>query len=325
LNGFVLRKLVAVLLLLAVVSPLGAQEVFVSGGLSRAAGIGTSKPAWSISYLQGLGEHLAFSLTYLNEGHQADQHRDGLAPEVWGRIYTLEKRLALAAGIGFYAYCDSDLSPAGDTYRNIHGIGAISSVAATWYGQSPLLFQLRANYIAAPNSFDSLSATFGIGYQLDSPFKAGSSPALTRNQAEAADNEITGFLGASVPNNSRSESAFSQGLEYRRRLSPYFGWTAMFLNEGGSSSSVSRYGLATQLWGVREFFENRLALGVGAGPYFVRDSSPGEGRTTMLGMVSLTGSYRFVPRWGIRITWNRVITDYDRDTDVFLGGVSYRF
>jgi hypothetical protein len=101
LNGFVLRKLVAVLLLLAVVSPLGAQEVFVSGGLSRAAGIGTSKPAWSISYLQGLGEHLAFSLTYLNEGHQADQHRYGLAPEVWGRIYTLEKRLALAAGIGF--------------------------------------------------------------------------------------------------------------------------------------------------------------------------------------------------------------------------------
>ncbi len=29
--------------------------------------------------VQGLGEHLAFSITYLNEGHQSDQHRNSFS------------------------------------------------------------------------------------------------------------------------------------------------------------------------------------------------------------------------------------------------------
>jgi hypothetical protein len=205
----------------------------------------------------------------------------------------------------------------------MHGIGLISSLAATWYGVSPLLFQLRADYIVTSNSFDSLAATFGIGYQLD----AASAPGpVHSDHAQAADNEITGFLGASVPNNSRSESAFSQSLEYRRRLSQYFEWTAAFLNEGNSSSSVSRYGLVSQVWAVREFYGDHLALGIGAGPYLLRDASHDEGSTTTLAaMVSLTGSYRFSPHWAVRFTWNRVLTDYDRDADVFMGGLAYRF
>jgi hypothetical protein len=27
----------------------------------------------------------------------------------------------------------------------------------------------------------------------------------------------------------------------------------------------------------------------------------------------------------LRATWDRVITTYDRDTDIFLGGIGYRF
>jgi hypothetical protein len=317
-------KIIAVLVFFAVACPLRAQEVFVSGGLSHNADTGTGKPEWSISYLQGLGEHLAFSITYLNEGHQSDQHRDGLAPQIWGRINTMEKRLGLAAGIGFYAYCDSDLSPPGDAYRNVHGVGAISSVAATWYGESPLLFQLRANYIVTPNSFDSLSATFGIGYLLDAQPEAGSS-GLSGNNARAAENEIAVLLGASVLNNSRSDQSFAQNLEYRRSLSRYFEWTAAFINEGSSSSS-DRYGFATPLGAGPDFFEDRLTLGVGAGPYFAWDTKRDDGgNSTTAGMVSLTTSYRFSPHWAVRLTWNRVLTNYDRDSDLFMGGLAYRF
>ncbi len=31
------------------------------------------------------------------------------------------------------------------------------------------------------------------------------------------------------------------------------------------------------------------------------------------------------PCWGIRLTWNRVATNYNSDTDVLLGGLTYRF
>ncbi len=27
----------------------------------------------------------------------------------------------------------------------------------------------------------------------------------------------------------------------------------------------------------------------------------------------------------LRTSWNRIVTDYDRDTDVIMGGVGYRF
>jgi len=36
-------------------------------------------------------------------------------------------------------------------------------------------------------------------------------------------------------------------------------------------------------------------------------------------------AYRFHPRWGTRASWNRIITDYNRDADVWLAGISYRF
>jgi len=42
-------------------------------------------------------------------------------------------------------------------------------------------------------------------------------------------------------------------------------------------------------------------------------------------LVSVTASYRFQPRWLARVLWNRIATDYNRDTDVFLLGMGYRF
>jgi hypothetical protein len=43
------------------------------------------------------------------------------------------------------------------------------------------------------------------------------------------------------------------------------------------------------------------------------------------GIITLTASYRFDPRWFARLSWNRVVTHYDRDTGVILLGGGYRF
>lgn len=306
-------------------SALQAQELFVGAGVSRHIDAGTEKAIWSISYLEELSEHLAFSITYLNEGHQPDHHRDGLAPQVWGRTRIMGNRLSLGAAVGVYGYCDSDLSPPGFGYINEHGIGFISSMAATWYGYSPWLFQLRGNYIVTSHSFDTLSATLGIGYQLDAPSAAGAVSKPYDKNAKGAEHEITLFLGAAVPNNSRSDRAFSQSFEYRRHLSCHVEWTAALINEG-DSSQVDRYGLASQIWLVRPFFQQRLRLGVGAGPYFVNDRYREEGgKSTLAGIVSLTAAYNIRPEWALRMTWSRVLTDYDRDADVYLAGLSYLF
>ncbi|MBR8065882.1 hypothetical protein KDX32_22695 [Burkholderia ambifaria] len=36
-------------------------------------------------------------------------------------------------------------------------------------------------------------------------------------------------------------------------------------------------------------------------------------------------SPRISDRWLTRVTWNRVVTRYDRDTDVIQAGLGYRF
>lgn len=91
-----------------------------------------------------------------------------------------------------------------------------------------------------------------------------------------------------------------------------------------------RDGIAAQLWATRAFFDDRLTLGVGAGPYLSitqNDDLPqnrtGDGRFS--GLVSLSASYRFTNRWLARVTWNRMVTRYDRDADIIEAGIGVRF
>src|SRR6478609_8116872 len=43
------------------------------------------------------------------------------------------------------------------------------------------------------------------------------------------------------------------------------------------------------------------------------------------GIFTMTASYRIGREWTARFSWNRVLSNYDRDADVLLFGVGYRF
>jgi hypothetical protein len=102
-------------------------------------------------------------------------------------------------------------------------------------------------------------------------------------------------------------------------------WTAGVLYEG-KSNLIDRYGLTTQLWLAKAFFDDRFALGAGFGFYAAEDRLREDRSGAFLSeIISITASYRLGPRWLIRGTWDRIVADYDRDTDVFLGGIGYRF
>jgi hypothetical protein len=76
------------LVLLAVTAwPVRAQEFYVLGGVMETADGGHSSYSWQLEYLQGLAEHAAFSVSYLNEG--MCQVTIGTAPAVkYGRAPT---------------------------------------------------------------------------------------------------------------------------------------------------------------------------------------------------------------------------------------------
>lgn len=321
-----MRRIVpALLLLIVTASPASAGEFFLSGGYLASFNPSHQEKAWQLSFIQQLSEHLALRLAYLNEGHLPRHHRDSHSASVWFRSRPLKRRLRLAAGAGALYYYDTTGTTGKDLNRDVHGLGLISSLAATWYTKSGVLFQLNANWVNT-DSFDTVTALLGIGYQLDPLRTSGQLSEALPEEKESAKNELTLFAGRTVVNVSGPGKSTAAAFEYRRRLWHHLDWTAGVLYEG-ESSPIHRFGLTSQLWLTDTYLQNRVTLGIGAGGYVNQDRhrKNREDEISVGPIVTLTTSYRINSHYLGRISWDRIITDYDRDSDVFLGGVGYRF
>ncbi len=313
----------AITLLFFLATSLPAQEIYLNIGQTEDLTSHERATRWGVEYRQGLGEHLAVGLTYINEGHVPEHHRDGYEPQIWLRTNVLERRLSLAAGVGPYFYFDTVLPDDGPS-GNQHGWGAVYSLAATWYMESGLLFELRANYIQAVNSFDSVSVTGGIGYQLDRPPREGPVDRPPRETASATGRELTLLGGETRLNRGDAHETGAEGLEYRVGVAPHVDLTAGVLNEGPRKGN--RYGINGQAWIVRTYFNDRLAFGIGGGPYLAYDQDRGNnGSTTVNALIGVTAGFHFTDHWLGRFIWDRVLTNYDHDADIFLVGIGYCF
>jgi hypothetical protein len=306
-----------------------AQELTLFAGGLRESGTKESSAVWAFEYLHPLNENIAASFSWLNEGHVPGHHRDGQSIQIWGRTNVLDRRLSLAAGIGPYRYFDT-VAAADGGYANLHGWGTVGSLAATYYTDSRWLYQMRFNRIVARNSFDTNALMFGLGYQLEPAPERGPQRSAPRQAGKTTNNEFTVFLGQTIVNSFSSERDRAWALEYRHGLARHVDVTLGVLNEG-DARLVRRTGITAQIWGVREVLaSDRLVLGVGFGPYLAidrhRDSVSGEGGDrTVSWIVTATAAYRLSQHWDARVSWNRVGTNYDRDTDVILFGAGYRF
>lgn len=294
--------------------------------------VGTSnvdgKFSWQLEYAEKISEHLEASFTYLNEGHLPRHHRDGHGLQLRARTDLYDRHLSVAAGAGPYLYYDTSPTDNPDREVNRHGLALISSLAATWHFDNRFLLQMRLNGVATTNSIDTVSALFGVGYDLDTHRTGGSSHENKEQPGKTTRNEITLFLGQTNVFNEGDSHSVAAALEYRRGLLRYLELSALLLYEG-ENDLIRRRGVATQLWAAKSFLADRLSLGVGAGPYLAIDSKDTDERggrdLYVLPVVTMTAAYRLHPQWGARVSWNRVITDYDRDSDIWLGGVSYIF
>lgn len=313
--------------LLIYCTPLYAQELHVLGGMLSDTAKHDQSYTWSLEYQQKIKEHLAFSVSWLNEGHLPNNHRDGIAVQLWGQTKRLDNRFVLAAGIGPYCYYDTQLVRSGRGFSNTHGVGGIFSLAGLWYTESPWIFQLRTNMVKT-NDIDTYSAMIGLGYQLDYSSEHRPSGETASHGEKMTNNEITAFVGRTIVNSFNARNSTAESIEYRRGVARYLDWTIAWLYEG-DDRLIRRNGILSQMWAVRPFLEDHVALGIGIGPYVLVDQyhTPGQNESsdTFAGVITLTASYRFSIRWRARLSWNRIATTYNSDSDVILGGIGYRF
>lgn len=307
-----------------------AQEFTAYAGGMTSSDTKERSYAWKIEYLQGLGEHVHFTWSWLNEGHVLGHHRDGHTLQFWARGNFLDRRLSLAFGLGGYRYFDTEEAVTAQGYADVHGSGAIASASAGYYFENRMVFRGQLNRTWAPsNSIDTWTFLLGVGYQLQAPESPGPRPKPVRQVDWTTHNEVTLSLGRTVVNSYQSEKGLAGKGTYRRGVARYVVWSLALINEG-DPDVIRRNGLASQVWGARVFLEEKFEIGLGVGLYFALDQKyeplpGGAGTHTLAGLITPTFAWRFAPRWDLRVDWDRTITSYDRDTDLFTLGASYRF
>lgn len=286
--------------------------------------------SWRIEYLQGLGENLHFTWSWVNEGHVLGHHRDGHTLQLWYRRNTLGRRLSLALGGGAYRFYDTQAAETSQGYANQHGTGVNASATAGYYLRNRVVLRGQLTRIWGPSTtIDTWSGLLGVGYQLQAPRQPGPTPWANRQSERTLSNELTLFIGRTVVNSYNSEKGVAGKLAFRRGFARYFAWSIALVDEG-DPDVIRRDGVTSQIWAARTFFRDEFEIGLGVGLYYAIDQkynpeSDDEGQGTLAGLVTPSICWRFAPQWSLRLDWDRTVTSYHRDTDIFGLGAGYRF
>ena len=123
-------------------------EVSLLSGLTEMRGAGQDSFGWSLDYRRPLGGAVGIGLTYLNEGHHTDHHRDGYAAQVLLRA-PLDGRVSLWLGAGPYAYFDTSTGGL-PWHGNDHGLGILYSAGASVALSGRWSFQARLHRRGGP-------------------------------------------------------------------------------------------------------------------------------------------------------------------------------
>lgn len=279
--------------------------------------------AVQLGYAQRLSDRLAASVEYVNEGHPALHHRDGLASQLWLHTLVPARGWSFAAGIGPYFYFDTTPGRGAQVYRNDHGWGALASASIKYHLASSAYVEMKASRIKGLSGHDSDLLLVGLGYE------PGQTPrAVHLENADKGDNTLLFLRSHSIVNSFNSETSSGGAIEYRRTIHPNLELSVIALNEG-RVGTLDRKGLVTQAWLMRPLTERTiLALGVGA--YTLRDKlerdNPAQEDTVHVApIVSVGARYRITPTLRAELTWSRVMTNYHRDSDLFLLGAGVSF
>ena len=325
-----LGPLLAILFVTLLLQPLSshANEISVLAGATEGIEAGGGSYAWQAAFRYNLLRNFAASLSWINEGHVEEHKRDGFAAQGWGHIPLLDNRLSIGVGAGIYQYFDTKLLPAGN-HENVHGWAPVYSLAATYYTESPWFVQAAVNHIHPESDFNSNTYLVGVGYRLWKEAASPSGPGEGDRPAKTTGYEVMPFLGQVVVNRPDNDPGIGSGIEFRMGIDERLDWTVTWLNED-VPRTFHRTGLGTQIWLGDAFLARRITLGFGAGLYSFIDREPpldsgGSGRMDIAGLLTVTTSYRFSDRWFTRFNWNRVMSNDNRDTDLFLLGLGFRW
>jgi hypothetical protein len=292
----------------------------------------TGLAAYGLDLNHTINDSLSTDIFYTNQGHFPEHHRDGAGASLMLNKQLLPQ-LTVSVGAGPWAYCDTLIPDNGKPAQDLHGIGATAGVAAAWHAKNHIVYQVRANYYTAKDSFSSYSAVGSIGYEFGgdagtSSFSQSDSSSSDNSSDNSGKNQISMLAGESAVNVPGNVRSLATSVEYRRELGKSLDLTVAGISEG-NNKFADRSGVAPELWLRENVLDNRLSFSIGAGVYAgVDQRKEQEGYASdkfAAAIVSTSANYKFTDHWNARLTWHRVLTSYDRDADVVVAGFGYEY
>jgi hypothetical protein len=260
--------------------------------------------------------------------------------EVWVPFNFAHDYLTLSLGGGPFYYFDTETAKNVSGYADVHAWAWVLSAdlrISLWsHATEPGWFlDLRYDWSAPSKDIETHSIFWGVGYRMYSDHTIGTS---TQGTVEGfAKNEVVGYFGKTAINSLESKSAAAEALEYRRQLGWEFTRVSFGVMNEGDSDLIRRTGITYEGWLEPSFWDGNASVGVGWGGYTAIDKyQPSPGRHVSY-VVSATLSARFLnlipglrataigQQLDLRFTWHRILTDYNRDTDILLFGLGGRF
>ena len=272
------------------------------------------------------------SILYLNEGHFAGHHRDGVATQLWAVTPRLFDRLEFGLGFGPTLLFDTQPADIPPWFHDVHSIGVIYGASLTYYVSRHWLARVELSKTDAPGNFDTQLLTLGVGYRVgDTPDRAQHSDAAQPPRDVLSSNELNMFVGRSIVNDRNHVDGWDFGVEYRRSVAAPLQLSAAWLDE--AIGSVGHHtNLIFEAWLVTSGFGPRFTIGIGAGPCvilqthetdFVNTDSVRRKAGAVDATVGLTASYQFTRRLNARLEWNRAFSKSDDDRDIVSFGVGW--
>ncbi|VVD80204.1 hypothetical protein PCO31111_01077 [Pandoraea communis] len=304
-----------------------AQQVGVYPGDMKQLDGGRERTyAWSFDYQQPIHRYFDVSFTWLNEGHVTNHHRDGFALQFWAHREFFAGRFDAGIGLGPYTYFDTVATGPDRSYENKHGVGMMYSAYLAWYFRPHWAVSFRTNWVRTHRSIDTATYMLGVRYRFND-LARGEQHA--QPAAVAGKNTLYALGGLSVVNSRTSQNAPAYSVEYRHAFNDWFHGAVAFINEGKSDIGY-RQGMTAQLSLGQTFLSDRLGLSVGFGPYFTwhqyhANPEAGGRRDVVSGLLTMGASYSFSKRWVGKVAWSRVMSRSDRDSDIFLTGIGFKF
>jgi hypothetical protein len=265
----------------------------------------------NLSY--GLSDWFAINAVYLNEGHPENHHRDGFAiqPSLYKDFD--DWRVQLSAGP--YYSMDTTRQPDGSVLNDRH-LGWLSSVALKWQPRQRIWYVgLGYNNVWMPNKLNSNSVVLFLGADMQKDDRSGDS-------GDGSKSNIGLWVGPGDTTNPGTKVKTAGQLEFGFPINELFSYSIAGLYEG-NTTLADRKGVMAQAWYRQEF--NDWTLSAGAGPYLERDALRDKRATNLLAVASVRATYKLTRRTHVGLNFNRVISFYNKDADIFMLGIQRAF